>query len=113
MTKHNIDDNDADIGNLFNTGFLRHPLHLTSTQRQRDPSRASTHHNDWIMVDYLFYSRYLNAKMSRVIEGNLKLLSFLNLPTVADCEQMGMIPNDFLGSDHFSLAARFLLRHPR
>lgn len=100
---------DLNLGfeNLFNTGHLSHPLHFTSTYRNF--SRTSTHHHDWIFVDYLFYSRYFNSKFKRVCEGPLKLLGYLELPLVSECQRMKHFPNEMLGSDHFSLAARFLL----
>lgn len=101
---------DLNLGyeNLFNTGQLSHSLNLTSTYRRFD-HRTSTHHHDWILVDYLFYSRYFNAKFRRVCEGSLKLLGYLDLPLTSDCQRMERMPNEVLGSDHFSLAARFLL----
>lgn len=101
-------DPNSGYENLFNTGYLSHPLHLTTTYRNYS-GRSSTHHHDWIIVDYLFYSRYFNQKLNRIIEGPLKLLSYLELPATDDCQRMRKMPNETIGSDHFSLAARFLL----
>lgn len=101
-------DVNSGYENMFNTGYLSHPLHLTSTYRNFE-ERSSTHHHDWITVDYLFYSRYFNSKFKRVCEGSLKLLSYLELPLTAECIRMERMPNEVIGSDHFSLAARFLL----
>lgn len=94
--------------NLYDTGYLSHPLHLTPAYRQY-AGRTSTHHHDWIIVDYLFYSRHFNQKFNRVTEGPLKLLSYLELPDTKDCIRMEKMPNEILGSDHFSLAAKFIL----
>lgn len=93
---------------LFDTGFLSHPLHMTNSYRNLE-GRSSTHHHDWIIVDYLFFSRYFNKNMNKVVEGPLKLLSYLELPSTEDCIRMERMPNEVIGSDHFSLAARFLL----
>lgn len=111
--RKNEDEKLTGFEDHFNTGQLKHALHLTSTVRDLTGERASTHHDYWTIVDFLFYSRFFNKKLKRVTEGHLKLLSYLELPSVADCQRMGKIPNQFIGSDHFSLAARFLLRAPR
>lgn len=101
-------DLNAGFEDLFNTGQLSHQLFLTPAYRDY-ANRCSTHHHDWIVVDYLFYSRYFNAKFKRATEGALKLLSYLELPKIGDCQRMERMPNEVIGSDHFSLAARFLL----
>lgn len=53
------------------------------------------------MVDYIFYSE------ANSIAPNLRLLENYQLPTIVDCLGTGPIPNEQLGSDHYSIAARF------
>ncbi|KAK9511737.1 hypothetical protein O3M35_000342 [Rhynocoris fuscipes] len=59
---------------------------------------ATTYQGSWVIVDYMFYSK------------NLRLISRLKLPTVHECEcDIGWIPNKTSPSDHFPLAATFLV----
>lgn len=96
----------------FNSGRLTHGLNLTSAfaEQNRDHRYfASTHHRQWITVDYVFYTKFWKrSKPSKF--SPLQLLSYLELPTVADCHSNGPIPNVYLGSDHYSLVTRFALR---
>lgn len=94
--------------NFFQTGTLRHSFDFKSVYHRNSEqnSYVSTFQDQWILVDYIFYS---NEKSSNV---KLELLNYLSLPTADDCERMKLrIPNQFLGSDHLSLAAQFKLSH--
>lgn len=64
--------------------------------------RASSYHHTWITVDYIFFSEGSSL-------NNLKLLANYQLPTINECKQCGPIPNEFNGSDHYSVAAKFTL----
>lgn len=98
-----------EIVNCFQTGVLRHNLEFASAYDKLESS-VSTYQNRWILVDYMFYTK------SNKNDSDLKLVSYLALPSAENCESIGLkIPNSYLGSDHLSIAARFFLasnRHP-
>lgn len=98
--------NSSELKDSFNTGVIRHKLNLLPTICVEKPFRmdtkhASTFHSEWIMVDYIFYSE-ANSTAPR-----LRLLENYQLPTISKCLSTGPIPNANLGSDHYSIAARF------
>lgn len=91
----------------FDTGVIRHNLNLVPTictekPFQMDTKHASTFHSKWIMVDYIFFSESNQPQL-----GSLRLLENYQLPTISECWNTGPIPNDRLGSDHYSIASRF------
>uniref|UniRef100_T1KI68 Endonuclease/exonuclease/phosphatase domain-containing protein n=2 Tax=Tetranychus urticae TaxID=32264 RepID=T1KI68_TETUR len=53
------------------------------------------------MVDYIFYTK----------SSNLKLLGYQRLLNSNQIDRIGFLPNNFLGSDHLSLHAKFLLKN--
>lgn len=67
---------------------------------------ASTFQDNWITVDYIFYS----GDNDNSQKDSLQLLSRYKLPSVSRCTDMGMVPNLYFGSDHLSLAAKFLIK---
>lgn len=92
----------------FKTGHIQHKLNLLPTfwpQKlfKMDYKHASTFHNKWIMVDYIFFSE-ANSSQS---QSKLRLLEIYQLPTIFECFKVGPIPNEHIGSDHYSIAARF------
>lgn len=96
-----------DIVNFFSTGVLRHTFDFRSVyhHHQTNQNYVSTHQNEWILVDYIFYS-----DESKKTPGSteLQLLGFLSLPTANECESVKLkIPNVHSGSDHLSLLAQF------
>lgn len=93
----------------FDTGAIQHKLNLLPTICTEKPFRmdkmhASTFHSKWIMVDYIFYSE-ANSTTS-----GLHLLENYQLPTIVECLGTGPIPNEHIGSDHYSIAARFSIQ---
>lgn len=90
--------------NFFQTGSLHHNLNFKSAYNVAE-EMASTHQEEWVLVDYIFYSSPQNNDRKQLI-----LKSTLKLPTPEDCMQIGRIPSAMLGSDHLSLAAKFLLK---
>lgn len=68
---------------------------------------ASTFQNEWVTVDYIFFT---GDDDNTSQDGSLKLLARYKLPTVEKCSNMGMVPNLYFGSDHLSLAAKFLIK---
>lgn len=103
----------------FSSGSLRHRFVFNSAYRQEPQKQqlqtATTFQNEWITVDYLFYTPFRSvAECNRNLPNwNLELLGTYALPTVEQCSwQIGHIPNMFYGSDHFSLAGRFALTTP-
>ena len=73
------------------------------------PKAVTTRQNSYVMVDYIFYSRYFSKYLSKFIESNLKLLGRTSLYTAQECTEMGHLPNDKCPSDHLCLVAKFLL----
>lgn len=111
VQKRLITDDDVKRSTLpFNTGALQHNLKLAPTLCAGEPYRidaahASTYHGKWIMVDYMLYS----ADQSVHGTPKLTLLANYQLPSIGECVRAGPIPNERLGSDHYSIAARFAL----
>lgn len=96
----------------FATGKLKHQLNLCSVYD--NTISVSTYQNSWVLVDYIFYRRELNAS-DHLVEKQLKLLARFELPSREQCcccLPYGGIPNESQGSDHYSLAAKFLLSPP-
>lgn len=96
---------NSKLKNEFNTGVIQHELNLLPTicteKSSIDKKHASTFHSKWIMVDYIFYSE------TNSTSPKLRLLENYQLPTIDECLSAGPIPNFQLGSDHYSIAARF------
>jgi len=91
----------------FSTGKLSHCFNFTSVYHHHVGSKeqeASTFQNQWVTVDYIFYS-CLNASERN---SQLNLLSRYKLPSVEQCARINMIPNLYFGSDHLALAAKFI-----
>ncbi len=62
-------------------------------------------------VDHLFYSTRYSERYGAHVEGDLRLLSRLELPAARECEMRGLrLPDRWNPSDHFPLVAKFLLR---
>ena len=69
---------------------------------------ASTFHDTWMKVDYIFYStKILPSGETR--EGRLRLLGRFSLPNRQQMALVGKIPNHQCPSDHLPLVAEFLL----
>lgn len=85
----------------FSSGYLMHPFPFRSVYshvNKKEVKEATTHHDSWITTDYIFYSK-------------MTLLEKFRLPTVENCvKYFPTIPNSAVGSDHFCLGAKFLLR---
>lgn len=111
------EDEIEQSGLPFKTDSLRHYLNLSSAIIPY--RKASTKHDQWITVDYIFYTKFkrkppANVPPSGPIEYSaLQLLSYMELPSVAECAAVGPIPNSYIGSDHYALAVEFVLLFPR
>ena len=77
-------------------------------ERGREASSNQGSGNFWV-VDYIFYSTVFHSKHNKQVEGNLKLISRLRLPTESKCRELGGMPNPLCPSDHISLVAKFIL----
>lgn len=112
VRKRLISDEEVKDSKLpFETGVIQHKLNLLPTicpkrSIQIDSKHASTFHSKWIMVDYIFFTE---PNQTRPLASNLRLLENYQLPTVMECTATGPIPNKELGSDHYSIAARFAI----
>lgn len=95
----------------FGTGCLRHPFGLRSAYRNVPGREASSHQGGgqyWV-VDYIFYSTKFSSRFKKNVEGRLKLVSRLRLPSERECRTMGGLPNPSCPSDHICLLAKFAL----
>lgn len=93
---------------LFDTGKIGHSLSFVPTMFGN--GMASTLHDDWIIVDYIFYTKFTRRDHTKKSShSNLQLLSNYELPSKQRCRQYGPIPNQFVGSDHYSLLSEFVL----
>ncbi|KAL6264812.1 hypothetical protein P5V15_004907 [Pogonomyrmex californicus] len=82
----------------FSSGTLTHPFNMRSVYTHtgaHGEKEATTHQDEWITVDYIFYS-------------NIQPLEKYTLPTVSQCAAL-RIPNFVVGSDHLCLGATFQL----
>lgn len=99
----------------YNTGALWHYLNFTTTFYPHDINTlASTYQDKWIIVDYIFYTKYARRTLGPLGKSPkysaLQLLANFQLPTKYDCQNaIGAIPNEMYGSDHFSMASEFVL----
>lgn len=94
--------------NIFQTGVLRHSFDFKSVYHHSNDNYVSTHQNQWILVDYIFYSH--EKEKSENNNTELQLMGYLSLPSAQECENIKLkIPNANSGSDHLSLYAKFKL----
>lgn len=106
------------------TGELNHAFRLLSVykhveeRRGRNLKEVTTHHGKGqSTVDYIFFSvkaMKTECKKGRIIpknihEGPLKLMGRYRLLNEEDSANMGSLPNTVYSSDHFALAAKFVL----
>ncbi|KYN30433.1 Protein angel like protein 1 [Trachymyrmex septentrionalis] len=83
----------------FSSGTLTHPFDMRSIYMHvsaHGEKEATTHQEEWITVDYIFYS-------------NIQPLEKYILPTVSQCSELPRIPNFVVGSDHLCIGATFQL----
>lgn len=98
------------------SGWFTHGLNLNSVYSNRlsrlggAPEVTTKHDRGWTSVDYIFYSRVYSDSYARPIEGNLKLLARYGLLSGPEAQQFSPLPSSVCPSDHFPLAAQFLLR---
>lgn len=68
---------------------------------------VSTHHSlASCLVDYIFVSKVPDKAHSQT---KLKCLSYQRLPNAIEAAKIGMLPNEYIGSDHLSLSAQFII----
>jgi len=106
------------------TGELNHAFRLLSVykhveeRRGRNLKEVTTHHGKGqSTVDYIFFSvkaMKTECKKGRIIpknihEGPLKLMGRYRLLNEEDSANMGELPNTVYSSDHYALAAKFVL----
>ncbi|GBP93202.1 Protein angel homolog 2 [Eumeta japonica] len=97
------ESSQEEYSKLFNSNVLEHQLPLTSVYKKIKSDgqlEATTFQDFWITVDYIYFSRH----------RHLNLLERLRLPTAAECQALGRLPNDVYGSDHLALGAVFELK---
>ncbi|CAI6361461.1 unnamed protein product [Macrosiphum euphorbiae] len=79
----------------FGSGNLYHNLKFSSVYNNNNS--CSTYHDQWTIVDYIFYT-----------STNLKLRAYMKLPNVAECQPILSMPNRVSPSDHLPLFAKFI-----
>ncbi|KAK8741759.1 hypothetical protein OTU49_002379 [Cherax quadricarinatus] len=94
----------------FSHGFNFHSVYRHYLSRLGRAPEATTNHNGWTSVDYMLYSRSYSSSLHRPIEGNLKLLARYGLLSGPEADRFAPLPSAVCPSDHFPLAAQFLLR---
>ncbi|CAG0915964.1 unnamed protein product [Notodromas monacha] len=111
-----VSDRDKSVRfpNLFRSGTLTHDLEFQSVYRHTmtdDDStfHASTFQERWITVDHIFYTTPFHPKVGKRVENRLRLFSRQRMLQADHCELVGRIPTLGVPSDHYPLAARFLL----
>ncbi|XP_064083761.1 uncharacterized protein LOC135199540 [Macrobrachium nipponense] len=94
------------------TGWYSHSFHFNSVYRHytKRAVEATTFHNKWTSVDYVLYSRIYSQNRGQAIEGALKLLARYGLLTGQEAKRFAPLPSAVCPSDHFPLAAQFLLQ---
>lgn len=98
-----------EIVNVFQTGVLKHNFKFKSAYHFNNENYVSTYQDEWVLVDYIFFSDESKHRTSNI---ELKLMNFLSLPTRDECDKVKLrIPNQNAGSDHLFLAAQFKLCH--
>ncbi|KAI5700627.1 hypothetical protein M8J75_001336 [Diaphorina citri] len=96
------------IENMFLSKQLSHSLDLHNVFETECGQVASTYHDDWVFVDFIFYNR--DNKCPIQCENKLQLVSYKPLPTPEQCEEyICSMPNEFCPSDHLPVVATFLI----
>lgn len=107
--KSTVDPNTTDYQKIkiikgkyakFGSGTLSHSHKLSSVYKHKNDNgefEATTNQDKWITVDYIFHSQ-------------LEIIDQYTLPIVRECEQLPVIPNFIVGSDHLSLGATFKIK---
>ncbi|XP_050702569.1 protein angel homolog 2-like isoform X2 [Eriocheir sinensis] len=103
----------AAVDPLLCPGWLTHGFMLNSVYRGRRQGRegapeVTTFQERWCCVDYMLYSRRRGPD-GMPVEGRLKLLARMALPSARQARDYGPMPCDVCPSDHFPLAAKFML----
>ncbi|KAL1516542.1 hypothetical protein ABEB36_000448 [Hypothenemus hampei] len=95
----------------FSSGTLKHLFALKSVYLHGKPNNreGTTFQDEWITVDYIFYSGKKDKEGQKVQDHKLKLEAVYTLPLTSDLGSI-RIPNRLIGSDHLSLAAKFTLK---
>ena len=106
-SKQQLEENS----HLFNSGTLHHGFAIRSVykNRRKEVEVTTKQQNGWVTVDYILYSTSFSEKYNKFIEGNLKLVSRLELLSGQQCRSIGSLPSNSFPSDHLSLVAKFLL----
>ncbi|KAL1445877.1 hypothetical protein WDU94_003548 [Cyamophila willieti] len=96
------------IENMFLSKQLSHRLKLSNVFESEVGQVASTHHDDWRYVDFIFFNKDNKCPLRN--KHKLLLVSYVTLPTPQQCEDLVChIPNEFCPSDHLPVIATFQL----
>ena len=97
----------------FGTGELRHNFRFRSVYKNIPEKEVSAiggnKGKSFHVVDFMFYSTRYSPRYGRNVEGKLKLVSRLSLPSSSQLKDLGGIPCADFPSDHVCLVAKFIL----
>jgi len=100
---------NTQLGDQLNGGHSRRHTPFTVMSYNVLSDDLMKQQNGWVVVDYMLYSTSYSEKYNKFVEGNLKLVSKLELLSGQQCREMGGLPSNACPSDHLSLVAKFLL----
>lgn len=118
-----IDETEDDNDSNWTTGArssssLRHAFNLSSVYKHylpdRQPEVTTFHNMVCCTVDYIFYSHSRNLDSTASCstgKTQLELTGRLNLLGRDQLANSGGLPNEFVSSDHFALAASFVFKN--
>ena len=96
--------------------FKFRSVHPSLDNDENQTPFISTHHSmASCLVDYILVSRTdANNSHAKNTDANwrpveIQCLSYQRLPNKTEMDQIGFLPNEYLGSDHLSLSASFLI----
>lgn len=99
---------DLVFGNMFQSKQMSHNLKLSSVFEDERGHVASTYHDAWTYVDFIFYNKAHKCLIQN--ENKIILLCYQSLPSPEQCEEyISNMPNEYCPSDHLSVIASFLL----
>lgn len=113
-------------GQTLTHDFKFRSVHPSLDNDENQTPFISTHHSmASCLVDYILVSRTdaksidaknsdANSSHAKSTDANwrpaeIKCLSYQRLPNEAEMDRIGLLPNEYLGSDHLSLNAGFVI----
>ncbi|KFM67877.1 Protein angel-like protein, partial [Stegodyphus mimosarum] len=102
--------NSEDLGHIVRHGFNFVPAYKYREEQKSIPVTSMTG-NDFSTVDHIFYHVKEKQGPRNFTEDRLKLLGFYSLMQSEELDELGGLPNAYLGSDHVCLMAKFVINY--